>query len=124
MVLAAHGLEISEVELRALCDCTFDGTSGLKAVDAARQLGFPGSSKDTLSINESANLVSQGHSPIVFVEMSPINGIYQVHALVVINLSEFAVQVYDPARSKRLIPLDIFYLAWKLRRHLTVIVAR
>lgn len=124
MVLAAHGLEISEAELSALCDCTFDGTSALKAVDAARQLGFPGSSKHTLSINELTDMVSQGHFPIVFVEMYPIDGIYQVHALVVIGVSEFAVQVYDPARGERLIPRDVFYLAWKLRRHLTILVER
>ena len=77
-----------------------------------------------LSINELTNLVSQGHSPIVFVEMYPIDGIYQVHALVVLSISEFAVQVYAPAKSERLIPRDIFHVAWKLRHRLTVIVER
>lgn len=124
MVLAAHGLEISEAELIALCDCTFDGTSALKAKDAARQLGFPNSSKHTLSFNELTNLTSQGHFPIVFVEMYPIDGIYQVHALVILSISEFAVQVYDPAKGERLIPRDIFHVAWKLRHGLTVIVER
>jgi hypothetical protein len=51
-------------------------------------------------------------------------GIYQVHALVVIGVSEFAVQVYDPARGERLIPRDVFHLAWKLRRHLTILIER
>lgn len=124
MVLTAQGRELSEVELRALCDCTFEGTSALKAVDAARQLGFSGSAKHNLSINELSKQVSHGHFPIVFVEMYPIDGIYQVHALVVISVSEFAVQVYDPARGERLISRDIFYLAWKLRRHLTVLIDR
>lgn len=124
MVLAAHGLEVFEAELRTHSDCTFDGTSALKAVDAARQLGFPGTSKQNLSLNELTNLVSQGHFPIVYVEMYPIDGIYQVHALVVIGISEFAVQALDPARGERLILRDIFHFAWKLRLYLTILIER
>lgn len=36
MVLSSFDTEISEAELRELCDCTFLGTEALKAVDAAR----------------------------------------------------------------------------------------
>ena len=36
MVLSGFGLELTEAELRTLCDCTPLGTEALKAVDAAR----------------------------------------------------------------------------------------
>jgi ABC-type bacteriocin/lantibiotic exporter with double-glycine peptidase domain len=41
-VLASFGLDIPESELRTLCDTTIFGTAALKAVDAARALGFTG----------------------------------------------------------------------------------
>lgn len=124
MVLAAHGADISEAELITLCDCTFDGTNALKAVDAARQLGFAHSSKYTLSITDLTTLLSQGHFPIAFVEMLPIDGINQVHALVILGISKFSVQVYDPAKGERLIPYDVFHLAWKLRHYLAIVIER
>ena len=49
MVLASLGIERSELELRALCDCTPFGTEALNAVDAVRHLGFPGTGKRNLS---------------------------------------------------------------------------
>lgn len=51
MVLGSFGLEITESELRARCDCTpFNGTNALQAVDAARELGFAGTTKHNLSL--------------------------------------------------------------------------
>lgn len=49
MVLASLGIERSESELRALCNCTPFGTEVLNAVNAARQFGFPGTGKHPLS---------------------------------------------------------------------------
>ena len=122
MVLAGLGMTITEAELRRLCDCTIDGTRALPALDAVRSLGFLKSSKQTLAFGELTELLEQGHYPIVFVEMYPIDGIYQIHALVILSISEFTVQVYDPARGERLIAPDIFNVAWKLRHHLALIV--
>ena len=52
MVLSSPGLDVPEAELRARCDCTAFGTDALKAVDAVRQLGFPGTAKYNLSLDE------------------------------------------------------------------------
>jgi hypothetical protein len=67
MVLAGFGCDLSEAVLRARCDCTPLGTEALKVVDTVRQLGFPGTGKHTLSLDELAVQVHQGLSPIVFV---------------------------------------------------------
>ena len=122
MVLAAGGLEISEAELRVLCDCTYDGTSALQAVDAARQLGFTETSKQTLSLAELKGVLAQGLFPIVFVNLFAIEGVHQAHALVVISVSEFAVQVYDPDRGERLLAPQVFEMAWAARHNLTLLV--
>ena len=48
MVLGGLGLEITEVELRHLCDTTMLGTDAFKAIEAARKLGFAASAKHNL----------------------------------------------------------------------------
>ena len=70
MVLLALGVDVSERQLRASCDTTLLGTDALKAVDAARKLGFDGSAKHTLTLDELSDLVEAGHNPIVFVSLS------------------------------------------------------
>jgi len=72
-VLSGFGLDVSEAELRALCDCTPFGTEALKAVDAVRKLGFPKTAKWTLSVDELKTQVNSGFYPIVFINLLPID---------------------------------------------------
>jgi hypothetical protein len=65
MALSSFGLDIAEAELRVRCDCTVFGTDALKTVDTARQLGFNGTAKHTLSLREIESLLNSGHYPIV-----------------------------------------------------------
>ncbi len=122
MVIASFDVDVSEAELRQRCDCTFDGTSALNAVDAARQLGFAETAKYNLSLEELEILTIDSHFPISFVDLTPIDGVSQAHAFVVLAVNNFSVQVFDPARGERLISRDVFDLAWKLRLRLTIIV--
>ncbi len=124
MVVASLGVEIAEAKLRDLCDCTFEGTSALQAVDVARSLGFAQTSKQTLTLADLETVVTNGNTPIVFVEMEPINGIYQVHALIVVNITPFAVQVLDPATGERTIPRQVFLVAWAARHNLTILIKK
>ena len=72
MVLSSFGVNLTESELRDLCDTTpFDGTNALKAVDAARGLGFTSTAKHTLTLAELQALVADGHYPIIFVDLRP-----------------------------------------------------
>ena len=41
MVLSGFGLDLSEAELGARCDCTVFGTDAFQTVNALRELGFP-----------------------------------------------------------------------------------
>ena len=124
MAFSTFGFEISEAELRLLCDCTFDGTNALKAVDAARSLGFHKTRKYNLSLLELEKLVADGASPIVFVEMYPIAGIFQVHAMIVTQITPFSIQVIDPEIGERILPILVFRTAWEQRNNLTILVEK
>jgi hypothetical protein len=101
MVLAAQGQIVSESELRERCDCTFLGTEALNAVDAMRAMGFSNSSKCTLKITELIVKLNAGLYPIVFVNLLPIDGINDPHAIVVTAIDEDEVQVSDPLQGDR-----------------------
>lgn len=122
MVLLAFGVDVPEIRLRVSCDTTILGTDALKAVDTARQLGFEGSAKHTLTIDELKNLVAAGHSPIVFVSLLPIDAKDDFHALVVTEFRESDVLVLDPLVGERAIPLQVFGAAWGTRHNLAILI--
>jgi ABC-type bacteriocin/lantibiotic exporter with double-glycine peptidase domain len=124
MVLASFGLSMTEAELREMCDCTVFGTEALSAVDAARQLGFAGSVKHNLQFSELQTLVEAGHFPIVYINLEPIDGFDDEHALVITQISGGIVSVHDPLRGEREIPVDAFLSAWRMHRNLTILIIR
>jgi ABC-type bacteriocin/lantibiotic exporter with double-glycine peptidase domain len=124
MVLASRGMQRSEVELRALCDCTPFGTEALNAVDAARQLGFAGTGKHTLSFDELDAQVRRGLYPIAFVNTLPIDGIFAGHAVVVTAIDQSRVSVYDPLHGERHFSRATFESAWAIMHHLAILVQR
>jgi ABC-type bacteriocin/lantibiotic exporter with double-glycine peptidase domain len=105
MVLGSFGVDISESELRTRCDCTPYGTDALMAVDAARALGFVKTAKYTLSLAELQRVVTDGHCPIVFVDLNPIDGLDAIHAMVVADVSGQEVVVLDPLQGERRLPV-------------------
>jgi ABC-type bacteriocin/lantibiotic exporter with double-glycine peptidase domain len=122
MVLAAQGQIVNESELRERCDCTFLGTEALNAVDALRTMGFINSSKCTLRIAELIVELHAGLYPIVFVNLLPIDGINDPHAIVVTAIDEDEVKVSDPLQGERLLPRSTFDTAWAMMRNLTILV--
>lgn len=122
MVLSGLGLDVSEAELRALCDCTIFGTDALQAVDAAHRLGFTKTAKHNLDLAEMQALLAAGHYPIVYINLLPLDLRDAAHALVVLEIGNDAVTVYDPDSGERCLPLDPFLKAWRLKRNLTIIV--
>ncbi len=111
-----------EAELRKLSDCTPFGTDALKTVDAARQLGFARTAKYTLTFEELKAVTNSYQYPIVFVDLGLIDGIQEIHALVVIGISDTSVTVYDPLQGERVISRQTFSTAWAMRHNLAIIV--
>ena len=124
IVLGGFGFDVTEADLRQRCDCTPFGTDALMVVDAARQLGFVETSKYTLTLEELRAVVTDGQYPIVFVELNPIDGIENVHAVFVVGVIQNQIVMFDPLKGERSLPLQTFNIAWAMRHNLAIIVAR
>jgi ABC-type bacteriocin/lantibiotic exporter with double-glycine peptidase domain len=122
MVLAAKGYIVSESILRERCDCTFLGTDALNAVDALRAMGFSNSSKCTMRLTELIMELSVGLYPIVFVNLLPIDGINEPHAVVVTAIDDNNVNLCDPLKGERLLPRSTFDTAWAMMKNLAILV--
>jgi ABC-type bacteriocin/lantibiotic exporter with double-glycine peptidase domain len=122
MVLSGFNIDLREKELRELCDCTIFGTEALKAVDAARKLGFDNTVKSTLSMDELLAQVNCETYPIVFVNLLLIDQIRDTHAMVVIAVEESNILVYDPLKGERKIPRSTFESAWAMMHNISILV--
>ena len=122
MVLSHFNLSVSEAELRARCDCTIFGADPPYVVDVARQLGFNKTDIQNLSPDELQTILDEGHYPIVYVNLLPIDGREGAHTLVALEIEDDAMTVYDPDQGERLLPIGDFFRAWELNGNLAIIV--
>lgn len=125
MVLSGFGLELTEERLRELCDCTpLFGTDAMRAVEAARGLGFAGTAKYTLQYEELRRVVAGGLHPIAYLSLEAIGGTEESHAVVVIEVGDQTVTVYDPLHGERRISQQSFSTAWAARRNIAILVEK
>lgn len=125
MVLSGFGLDLTEARLRELCDCSpLFGTEAMRAVEAARQLGFAGTAKYTLRYDELCGLLEGGRHPIAYLSLEAIGGTEESHAVVVVEADDLAVTVYDPLHGERRISRQSFTTGWAARRNLVILVER
>jgi len=130
MVLESLGVLKTEEELRVLTDSNFDseyfpgGTEAHRVVDAAKQLGFSNTTKNNLSLQELVGVLIEGRFPIVqiairLVPETPL----QTHAVVVVEITQDGVLIFDPVRGEIALSQDEFDEMWQLRRGLTILIA-
>jgi ABC-type bacteriocin/lantibiotic exporter with double-glycine peptidase domain len=125
MVLAGLGLDLTEERLRELCDCSpLFGTEALRAVEAARGLGFAGTAKYTLRYDELRILIEGGQYPVAYVSLEAIGGTEESHAVVIVEADDEAVMVYDPLHGERRLSRQSFATGWAARRNLIILVER
>lgn len=122
MVLLSFGRDLTEAELRALCDCTIFGTTAVQAVAAAKHLGFSQTRKANLSFAELYDEVKQGVFPIVFLNLLMIDGLGVEHAMVVTDIDPITVTLCDPIQGTRALPAEIFVVAWATMNHLAILL--
>ena len=53
---------------------------------------------------------------------APIDGIRDIHALVVIEVNRQAVIVFDPIKGERILPLRVFDSAWTMGHNLAILI--
>ncbi len=68
-------------------------------------------------------MVTDGHCPIVFVDLNPIDGLDAIHAMVVVDVSEQEIVVLDPLQGERF-PVYVFTAAWARRHNLARLVVQ
>jgi ABC-type bacteriocin/lantibiotic exporter with double-glycine peptidase domain len=125
MVLSGLGLDLTEERLRELCDCSpLFGTEAVRAVEAARGLGFAGTAKYTLRYDELRGLVEGSRYPVAYLSLEAIGGTDESHAVVVVEADEEAVTVYDPLHGERRLSRQSFTTAWAARHNLVILVER
>jgi ABC-type bacteriocin/lantibiotic exporter with double-glycine peptidase domain len=116
---------LTEERLRALCDCSpLFGTEAMRAVDAARGLGFAGTAKYTLGYDELRGIVEGGRYPVAYLSLEAIGGREEAHAVIVIEAGDEAITVYDPLHGERRISRQSFTTGWAARRNLVILVER
>lgn len=126
MVLSALGVDVEEGRLRQMTDCSPFGTEAFQVLEAARQLGFLASRKDTLaSVEDLESVMADGAFPIVYVDLCPLPGEQssQPHALVVVAINPEQVAVLDPLVGERSLPRHDFQTIWAAMRFLTLVIA-
>ncbi|HLE62572.1 MAG TPA: hypothetical protein VI750_05525 [Pyrinomonadaceae bacterium] len=67
-------------------------------------------------------MLTDGHYPIVYVSLAPIDGVSVTHALVLLEMDESAVTVLDPLQGKRKISLPTFSAAWAMRHNVAILI--
>lgn len=109
MVLASLDFEISEPELRNLCECDETGTALSRAVKAVNECGFDAYQAE-LIFEELEDLISERLTPIVYLRVSETAD--YSHAVVVYQISKKKIFVLDPAIGEREIDKDLFEEYW------------
>lgn len=129
MVLEHLGVVRTEAELRVLTDSEYEsafypgGARALGLVDAAKELGFPDTTKENLEFQELLRILSQGRFPIVYLGIRLRPGTpLQSHAVVVTEIGDEGVRLLDPVRGEVTDTVEDFNQMWSLRRGLTILV--
>ena len=129
MVLEHLGVSRTEEELRMLTDSNYDspyypgGTEASRIVAAAKELGYRNTSKNNLHLQELVGVLVRGQFPIVQIGicLSP-NTPVQIHAVVIIEINERGVLMFDPKSGKVVHTQEEFDQMWQRQRGLTILV--
>jgi hypothetical protein len=123
MTLAAHGVVLSEKQVRELCGWTPQGSvSSTAVVAAARALGFIYSREDYgLRLHDLRDTLRSGLFPIVGIDLQAY-GRFGLHAQVVVSVTARGVRVHDPLLGRFVTGLLIFEEAWSGSEFLTIFI--
>lgn len=126
MVLAGHGVHLSEKRLRKLCGCQPGfGTHSSEVVRAAQALGFTRSVETyRLSLHDLRDTIRSGVFPIVGVNLYELRGSWSPHALVVVGVKARSVEVNDPLLGHLYLMAQTFERVWAMEDFLTILIQR
>lgn len=128
MVLARYGLIFTEAELYRCCESDADGTLPSAVVRCVLSLGLRAHTERLPDVTSLAEQVTQA-TPIVYLNLAPILGLAVIHAVIVeeIDVQQGQITIIDPAYSpdgRRMWPLGLFQIGWKLARNQTILITQ
>ena len=123
MVLAAHGLDLPEKQLRDLCGWTPHGViSSTTAIAVAQALGFIHSREDYgLRLHDLRDEIRSGLFPIVGVDLS-LYGNFGKHAQVAVSISSRGITLQDPLLGQFVSSTVVFEEAWSATEYLAILI--
>jgi ABC-type bacteriocin/lantibiotic exporter with double-glycine peptidase domain len=107
MILAYQGAEVTEEELVRAADLQPGGVTPEELAQLARSYGFA-ASEQQLETADLQELVAREKFPIVFLYRRLIDGIAEVHAVVLLRFSRLYVSFLDPLRGRRRVTVRKF----------------
>lgn len=123
MILAYFGRNISEEELRKLCNTTEQGTFAGDIVLYAKNLGFK-AEKKYLSINEMRELMRENIFPIIYVNTYFLNNVFATHAMIVEEFMDDKVVIMDPAEGRITLSIEVLEKIWDICNNLAILIGK
>lgn len=125
MVLASLGHELTEAHIRHLCGHTSAGMLLNQIAYGLRNLSVAVEYRVDWDLEGLIEAVERGASPIVGIDLRPIEGIFAFHAVVISDIASDQVVVHDPRYQEgpRSIGLATFEAAWSSADREAVIVS-
>lgn len=121
MLLAHHGIEMTEAELRRMCKTREFGTYAKDVVECARQLGFL-ATIEHLSLERLQLLVKHGIFPIVYINMFPTSQVPYVHTVIVEAYEADRLLLLDPYAGPWEIQVNDFLEAWEIHGNMALVL--
>jgi ABC-type bacteriocin/lantibiotic exporter with double-glycine peptidase domain len=112
MLLAQQGVNLGEAELLLEAAPLIGGLPLEELVRLAKRHGL-NAETDQLDIRQLAELIDRGTFPIVYLDRSPLDGEFSVHAVIPVRVTRYFVTFLDPLRGERRVSKRKFDSGWK-----------
>ncbi len=121
MLLAYHGIEVDEAELRHRCKTHEFGTYAGDVVECARAFGFI-ATIEHLSLERLRLLTEHGIFPIVYINMFPTSQIPYVHTVIVEACEADRLLLVDPHVGPWEIQASDLLEAWEIHGNMALVL--
>jgi ABC-type bacteriocin/lantibiotic exporter with double-glycine peptidase domain len=122
MILAHHGIAVTEGELAEATTVLKEGVAFDEVVRLANRYGLS-STVQRMDLDGVADLLKRDGFAIVFVDRGVINGVFAIHAVIPISVSQNYVTFLDPLHGQRRVSKRRFDAAWENLMHLCIVCA-
>jgi ABC-type bacteriocin/lantibiotic exporter with double-glycine peptidase domain len=120
MILAFHGIEVSEDDLVRSARMEEGGLDIEELVKCAKAHGLEAGIQE-LSLKDLADLVVRERFPIVYLNRFPMDGQFAIHAVVPIRFSPHFVTFLDPRRGQRRVSPNTFSACCRYLSNIAVV---